>query len=105
MMDSGILTTHKELSGDRWHTVAASGEFTHDGERYPQYAYGRTPQDTGKYKKGDKFTVDGAYKAGVNDNHGTGCAGVYAGNRDGSGMHGVAWGSDFYSAVSHDVFA
>ena len=98
MMDSGILTTHKELSGDRWHTVAASGEFTHDGERYPQYAYGRTPQDTGKYKKGDKFTVDGAYKAGVNDNHGTGCAGVYAGNRDGSGMHGVAWGSDFYSA-------
>ena len=50
MMDSGILTTHKELSGDRWHTVAASGEFTHDGERYPQYAYGRTPQDTGKYK-------------------------------------------------------
>lgn len=104
MMDSGFLTTHQELSGDRWHTVKFEGTYSQSGERYPQYAfkdeYGH-PQnngDTGKYNKGDKFSVDGAYNPDFNDNHGTGCAGVYAGNRDGVGMHGVAWGSEFYSA-------
>lgn len=104
MMDSGFLTTHQELSGDRWHTVKFEGTYSQSGERYPQYAfkdeYGR-PQnngDTGGNNKGDKFSVDGAYNPDFNDNHGTGCAGVYAGNRDGVGMHGVAWGSEFYSA-------
>ena len=104
MMDSGFLTTHQELSGDRWHTVKFEGTYSQSGERYPQYAfkdeYGRPQKngDTGKYNKGDKFSVDGAYNPDFNDNHGSGCAGVYAGNRDGVGMHGVAWGSEFYSA-------
>lgn len=98
MMDSGFLTTHQELSGDRWHTVKAEGNYSQSGERYPQYAYGSKPKDPVKYNKGDKFSVDGAYNPDFNDNHGTGCAGVYAGNRDGVGMHGVAWGSEFYSA-------
>ena len=107
MMDSGILKGHAELSGDRWHSVSFSGEYTHSGSRYPQYAYQGTDKngkkkpgkDTVKFEKGDKFTnVEGWYDASINDNHGTGCAGVYAGNRDGSQMHGVAWGSDFYSA-------
>lgn len=99
-MDSGILKGHVELSGDRWHVVSASGEYSHDGERYPQYAYPDASEDTGAYKKGDKFSVDGYYDAEINDGHGTGCAGVYAGNRDGQGIHGVAWGSEFYSANS-----
>ena len=99
-MDSGILKGHVELSGDRWHVVSASGEYTHDGERYPQYAYPDADADTGAYKAGDKFSVDGYYDPEINDGHGTGCAGVYAGNRDGQGMHGVAWGSEFYSANS-----
>ena len=107
MMDSGILKGHAELSGDRWHSVSFSGEYTHSGSRYPQYAYQGTDKngkkkpgkDTVKFEKGDKFTnVEGWYDASINDNHGTGCAGVYAGNRDGSQMHGVAWGSEFYSA-------
>ena len=98
MMDSGFLTTHQELSGGRWHTVTAAGTYSQSGERYPQYAYGSNPKDPVKYNKGDKFSVDGAYNPDFNDNHGTGCAGVYAGNRDGVGMHGVAWGSEFYSA-------
>ena len=97
-MDSGILETHTELSGDRWHAVSASGEYTHDGERYPQYAYPDSSADTSPYKAGEKFNLDGYYNSEFNDNHGTGCAGVYAGNRDGQGMHGVAWGSEFYSA-------
>ena len=98
MMDSGFLTSHQELSGDRWHTVKVEGTYSQSGERYPQYAYGSKPKDPVKYNKGDKFSVDGAYNPDFNDNHGTGCAGVYAGNRDGVGMHGVAWGSEFYSA-------
>ncbi len=97
-MDSGILKGHVELSGDRWHVVSASGEYSHDGERYPQYGYPNPDADTGEYKAGDKFSVDGYYNSEYNDGHGTGCAGVYAGNRDGQGMHGVAWGSEFYSA-------
>lgn len=97
-MDSGILKGHVELSGDRWHAVSASGEYTHDGERYPQYGYPNPDADTGEYKAGDKFDIDGYYSSEYNDGHGTGCAGVYAGNRDGQGMHGVAWGSEFYSA-------
>ena len=100
MMDSGILKGHVELTGDRWHVVSASGEYSHDGERYPQYAYPDADADTGEYKKGDKFSVDGYYDPEINDGHGTGCAGVYAGNRDGQGIHGVAWGSEFYSANS-----
>ena len=98
MMDSGFLTTHQELSGDRWHTVKAEGTYSQSGERYPQYAYGSNKKDPVKYNKGDRFSVDGAFDPTINDNHGTGCAGVYAGNRDGVGMHGVAWGSEFYSA-------
>lgn len=97
-MDSGILKGHVELSGDRWHAVHASGEYTHDGERYPQYGYPDREADTGKYHAGDKFDLDGYYNSEYNDGHGTSCAGVYAGNRDGQGMHGVAWGSEFYSA-------
>lgn len=97
-MDSGIRKGHVELSGDRWHAVSASGKYTHDGERYPQYGYPNRDADTGKYHAGDKFDLDGYFNSKYNDNHGTGCAGVYAGNRDGQGMHGVAWGSEFYSA-------
>lgn len=104
MMDSGILKDHVELSGERWHAVETSGTYGQNGERYPQFAFNDSkgkPQnggDTVKYQAGDKFHVDGYYNKDYNDNHGTGCAGVYAGNRDGVGMHGVAWGSEFYSA-------
>lgn len=98
MMDSGFLKSHSELTGERWHGVTASGKYEHDGERYPQYAYGSNPKDTGKFTAGSSFSVDGYYDPSINDNHGTGCVGVMAGNRNGSGMHGVAWGSEIYSA-------
>mgnify|MGYP002676079160 CR=1 FL=1 len=44
MMDSGFLKNHVELSGDRWHAVSAYGTYDHNGERYPQYAYGKNPR-------------------------------------------------------------
>lgn len=98
MMDSGFLKNHVELSGDRWHAVSAYGTYDHNGERYPQYAYGKKPKDTSKFTAGSSFAVNGYYDSSVNDNHGTGCVGVMAGNRNGTGMHGVAWGSEIYSA-------
>ena len=107
MMDSGILQGHSEFPDkDRWHDVKVDGHYSADGERYPQYAYqGKKPdgtnkpgKDTGKYTANQEFSVDGWYDPEKNDNHGTGCAGVYAGDRDGTEMHGVAWGSEFYSA-------
>lgn len=107
MMDSGILQGHSEFSDkNRWHDVKVDGHYSADGERYPQYAYqGKKPdgtnkpgKDTGKYTANQEFSVDGWYDPEKNDNHGTGCAGVYAGDRDGTEMHGVAWGSEFYSA-------
>lgn len=57
MMDSGFLTTHQELSGDRWHTVKAEGNYSQSGERYPQYAYGSKPKDPVKYNKGSTTTT------------------------------------------------
>lgn len=39
MMDSGIRKDHSEFQGNRWHAVTATGKYSADGERYPQYAY------------------------------------------------------------------
>ena len=55
MMDSGFLTTHQELSGDRWHTVKFEGTYSQSGERYPQYAFKGECQD---------FCVWGGYSRG-----------------------------------------
>lgn len=46
------------------------------------------------FKPGDKFDIDGNWKEGVNDSHGTHVTGTVGGNRDGSEFHGVAWGSN-----------
>ena len=67
MMDSGFLTTHQELSGDRWHTVKAEGNYSQGGERYPQYAYGSKPKVPVKYNKGDKVYIDFGYDFSVGD--------------------------------------
>lgn len=39
------------------------------------------------------LNIDGNWKEGVNDSHGTHVTGTVGGNRDGSEFHGVAWGS------------
>lgn len=102
VMDSGaLLQVHSDLAGDRFHAVTASGTFGQDGQRYPQQAYsssGYDPEaDTGVYHKGEKFDVTGQFTLGVNDSHGTSVVGSIGANRDGNGMHGVAWGADVYS--------
>ncbi|MBG3019305.1 autotransporter Pta [Proteus mirabilis] len=89
VMDSGALLSHEELSGSRFHAVKAKGQYGSTGMRYPQ-------EMGGHYEKGQAFDVDGGWIKGVNDTHGTHVTGTVGANRDGNGMHGVAWGSDVY---------
>ncbi|MEQ5126130.1 autotransporter Pta [Providencia alcalifaciens] len=89
VMDSGALLSHQELSGSRFHAVKAKGEYGSTGMRYPQ-------ELGGHYEKGQAFDVTGDWIKGVNDTHGTHVTGTVGANRDGEGMHGVAWGSDVY---------
>ncbi len=95
VMDSGaLLNIHPDLTGDRFSVSSAKGEYGTVGNRYPQ----AVDTDAGKvgnpFKPGDKFDIDGNWKEGVNDSHGTHVTGTVGGNRDGSEFHGVAWGSN-----------
>lgn len=95
VMDSGaLLNIHPDLTGDRFSVSSAKGEYGTVGNRYPQ----AVDMDAGKvgnpFKPGDKFDIDGNWKEGVNDSHGTHVTGTVGGNRDGSEFHGVAWGSN-----------
>lgn len=95
VMDSGaLLNIHPDLTGDRFSVASAKGEYGTVGNRYPQ----AVDKDAGKvgnpFKPGDKFDIDGNWKEGVNDSHGTHVTGTVGGNRDGSEFHGVAWGSN-----------
>lgn len=95
VMDSGaLLNIHPDLTGDRFSVSSAKGEYGTGGNRYPQ----AVDKDAGKvgnpFKPGDKFDIDGNWKEGVNDSHGTHVTGTVGGNRDGSEFHGVAWGSN-----------
>lgn len=95
VMDSGaLLNIHPDLTGNRFSVSSAKGEYGTVGNRYPQ----AVDKDAGKvgnpFKPGDKFDIDGNWKEGVNDSHGTHVTGTVGGNRDGSEFHGVAWGSN-----------
>lgn len=91
VMDSGaLLFLHPDLNNERFHAVAASGQYGSSGIRFPQDATG------GEYTAGQEFDVTGQWIQGVNDGHGTHVTGTVGANRDGTGMHGVAWGADVY---------
>ena len=95
VMDSGaLLNIHPDLTGDRFSVSSAKGEYGTVGNRYPQ-AFDKDAGKVGNpFKPGDKFDIDGNWKEGVNDSHGTHVTGTVGGNRDGSEFHGVAWGSN-----------
>lgn len=95
VMDSGaLLNIHPDLTGDRFSVSSAEGEYGSVGNRYPQ-AVDKDKGTVGKpFNKGEKFDIDGNWKEGVNDSHGTHVTGTVGGNRDGSEFHGVAWGSN-----------
>ena len=95
VMDSGaLLNIHPDLTGDRFSVSSAKGEYGSVGNRYPQ-AVDKDKGTVGNpFNKGEEFDIDGNWKEGVNDSHGTHVTGTVGGNRDGSEFHGVAWGSN-----------
>ena len=95
VMDSGaLLNIHPDLTGDRFSVSNAKGEYGSVGNRYPQAVDKDAGEVGNPFKPGDKFEIDGNWKEGVNDSHGTHVTGTVGGNRDGSEFHGVAWGSN-----------
>lgn len=95
VMDSGaLLNIHPDLTGDRFSVSSAKGEYGSVGNRYPQ-AVDKDKGTVGNpFNKDEEFDIDGNWKEGVNDSHGTHVTGTVGGNRDGSEFHGVAWGSN-----------
>ena len=94
VMDSGaLLNIHPDLTGDRFSVSEAEGNYGSTGNRYPQ-AVDNKGNVGNPYNPETTFDIDGNWKEGVNDSHGTHVTGTVGGNRDGSEFHGVAWGSN-----------
>lgn len=91
IVDSGMLLSHPEFKGGRVKAINATGTYSKNGMRYPD------GKDKGEFKKGDKFDVSGEFILGTNDRHGTSVGGTMSANRNGEGMHGVAFGATLYS--------
>lgn len=108
MMDTGALSTHPEFDPKRFGYVEYDdGVFSSSGNRYP--VAGFDTFGNGTYKVGQHFVealnaepsmtngvnkITGAWIKHVNDSHGTHVVGTIGANRDGVGMHGVAFGAD-----------
>lgn len=96
VIDSGVATTHSEFSGERWHEVANKGKYLSDGARYPKQTGPDPDNVNGIFKKGEEYEVPGHWAEKMSDLHGTHVAATVSANRDGKGMHGVAWGAEMY---------
>lgn len=97
VMDSGaFLYHHPDLNGDRFHASEADDHYGTSGQRYPQGGEGATGDYTAGESQTGEGTIDGNWIQGTNDGHGTHVTGTVGANRDGSGMHGVSWGSDVW---------
>ena len=89
-----LLNIHPDLTGDRFSVSEAKGNYGSTGNRYPQ-AVDKDKGNVGNpFNPETTFDIDGNWKEGVNDSHGTHVTGTVGGNRDGSEFHGVAWGSN-----------
>ncbi len=78
VMDSGALLTHPDFSPDRFKATHITGNFA------------KTKTDP----VGEPYDISGDWIKGVNNSHGTRVAATMGANRDGEGMHGIAWGSE-----------
>ncbi len=116
LLDSGTGFEHPEFAG-KDHRSMTMADLLEDGTRCSNTSALAGP-DACFYSEGDQVAVDGEYydpelqplfPNPANDylwgntlfsfaSHGTHVAGTIAANRDGSGMHGVAFGADLSSA-------
>ncbi|SFE56517.1 subtilase-type serine protease [Methylobacterium sp. yr596] len=87
-VDSGFLATHPEFAGQVT-SLTVQGNYLADGYRYETAAGVRSDL----FAAGSAFSVPGTWIRGVNDDHGTHVDGTIVARRDGTGMHGVAFGA------------
>lgn len=116
LLDSGAGFDHPEFAG-KDHRSLVMADLLADGSRCSDATVLAGP-DACFYSEGDRVAISGEYYDPVlanyfpdpandhlwgntffrYDSHGTHVAGTIAANRDGSGMHGVAFGADLSSA-------
>ncbi|QDD65490.1 autotransporter domain-containing protein [Herbaspirillum seropedicae] len=86
-VDSGLLLTHNEFARRNVKALAVTGNYANDGYQY---------QDGSQaWKAGDAFSVPGALSP-LNDKHGSHVSGTIAAAKNGDGIMGVAFASDYY---------
>ncbi|AYR25390.1 peptidase [Herbaspirillum rubrisubalbicans] len=86
-VDSGLLLTHAEFVSRNVKALAVIGTYANDGS---QYQNGSQP-----WKAGDAFSTTGAVST-LNDKHGSHVSGSIAAAKNGAGIMGVAFASDYY---------
>jgi len=91
-VDSGLLLSHQEFAGRDIKALPVTGVYANDGSQEDES--GRS------WKAGQAFNTTGA-KSIFNDNHGSHVSGTIAAARNGVGMMGVAFGSDYHIANSN----
>lgn len=100
-VDSGYLTTHQEFANRGVTALAVTGTYLNDGSQND--GNGLT------WKAGDSFNVPGSYNSaavpadhvGKNDNHGNHVSGTIAAGKNGVGMMGVSFNSQYFITNSN----
>ncbi len=97
-MDTGLLATSNEFSGlGKYISVHSVGTLEYPMPDLSNWAIPNPPVHAG-----DKFDLEGDFDI-VFDAHGTHTGGIIAANRDGVGVHGVAFGATLVAA--NDLYA
>ncbi len=89
-VDSGLRLTHQEFARRGANAVRIAGNYLDKGS-FDAYGLNRP------WSAGQAFDVSGGLiPDGINDGHGSHVSGTIAAAKDGEGMMGVAFGSDYY---------
>lgn len=91
-VDSGLLLTHREFVDRAPKALTVSGTYANDGAQFQSGAQA--------WRAGDSFNVAGGLSA-LNDKHGSHVSGTIAAAKNGEGMMGVAFGSDYHITNSN----
>lgn len=91
-VDSGLLLSHQEFAGRAVKAVVVTGNYADDGAQHDN--------SRREWKAGAPFSTTGA-KSPVNDNHGSHVSGTIAAAKNGVGMMGVAFDSDYHITNSN----